>query len=185
MKDVFISYASENRETAQRVAAGLEASGISVWWDRHIQVGSEWDKTIEEALNSAKCVVVLWTAQAKRSRWVRAEVRASLKKILPVMLEPDSIPLPFTGIQALQFLGWHGEAESKNFDIFPALLIEQLADEVEAAIEPQVADRSRVDSPIADFQVIDNLHSPDFRGPRYGSSRKHCFDAVQYIPALS
>ena len=119
MKDVFVSYASEDRAIAQRLAMGLEASGISVWWDRQIQVGSEWDKTIEEALAAAKCVVVLWTGQAKQSRWVRAEARAALKqeKVVPVMLEADAIPLAFTGIQALRFLGWEGGAGSKEYDL--------------------------------------------------------------------
>ncbi len=129
MKDVFISYASENRGTAQQVAVGLEAAGISVWWDRQIQVGSEWDKSIEEALAAAKCVVVLWTSQAKQSRWVRAEARASLKKerMVPVMLETDAIPLAFTGFQALRFLGWDGEVGSKEFDILLGIIKEKLA----------------------------------------------------------
>ena len=119
MKDVFISYASEDRASAQRLAAGLEASGLSVWWDRQIQVGSEWDKSIEDALATAKCVVVLWTRHAKNSRWVRAEARAALKqeRIVPVMLEADSVPLAFTGIQALQCVGWDGAAKTKEFDI--------------------------------------------------------------------
>ncbi|HNP28273.1 MAG TPA: toll/interleukin-1 receptor domain-containing protein, partial [Nitrospirales bacterium] len=119
MKDVFISYASSDRPIAQQLAAGLEQSGVSVWWDRHIQVGSEWDKTIEDALASAKCVVVLWTAHAKDSRWVRAEAREalSLDKVVPVMLEANAIPLAFTGIQALRFLGWDGAAGSKEFEI--------------------------------------------------------------------
>ena len=60
-----MSYASEDRAIAQRLAIGLEASGISVWWDLQIQVGSEWDKTIEEALTAAKCVVVLWTGHGQ------------------------------------------------------------------------------------------------------------------------
>ena len=129
MKDVFISYASEDRPTAQRLAAGLETSGLSVWWDRQIQVGSEWDKSIEEALAAAKCVIVLWTGQAKQSRWVRAEARAALnkKRIVPVMLEADAIPLAFTGIQALQFLGWDGAAESKEFDILLGVIQAKLA----------------------------------------------------------
>ncbi len=80
MKDIFISYAAEDRAIAQRLAGGLEGSGLSVWWDRQIQVGSEWDKTIEDALTAAKCVVVLWTGQAKNSRWVRAEAREALKQ---------------------------------------------------------------------------------------------------------
>jgi hypothetical protein len=126
MKDVFVSYASEDRAIAQRLAIGLEASGISVWWDRQIQVGSEWDKTIEEALTAAKCVVVLWTGHAKQSRWVRAEARAALKKVVPIMLEADSIPLAFTGIQSLQFLGWDGAAESKEFDILLGVIKAQL-----------------------------------------------------------
>ncbi|MGD9850960.1 MAG: toll/interleukin-1 receptor domain-containing protein [Nitrospirales bacterium] len=117
MKDVFISYANEDRSLAQRLAAGLEQSGMSVWWDRQIQVGSEWDKSIEDALAVAKCVVVLWTGHAKASRWVRAEAREALKqeKVIPVLLEADAIPLAFTGIQALRFLGWNGEAGSEEF----------------------------------------------------------------------
>ncbi|MFA9562527.1 MAG: toll/interleukin-1 receptor domain-containing protein, partial [Nitrospirota bacterium] len=129
MKDVFVSYASEDRAIAQRLALGLEASGISVWWDRQIQVGSEWDKTIEEALTAAKCVVVLWTGHAKQSRWVRAEARAALnqEKVVPVMLEADAIPLAFTGIQALRFLGWEGGPGSKEYDILLGVIRSKLA----------------------------------------------------------
>lgn len=124
MKDIFISYASEDRPIAQRLAAGLEGAGLSVWWDRHIEVGSEWDKTIEEALAAAKCVVVLWTGHAKHSRWVRAEAREALKqeKVVPVMLEPNAIPLAFTGIQALRFLGWAGRAGTQEFDILHGVI---------------------------------------------------------------
>lgn len=124
MKDVFISYASEDRPVAQRLAVALEQSGLSVWWDRHIQVGSEWDKTIEDALAAAKCVVVLWTGHAKNSRWVRAEAREALnqEKVVPVMMEAHAIPLAFTGIQALCFLGWEGAAGSKEFDILLSII---------------------------------------------------------------
>ena len=129
MKEVFISYASENRAIAQRVAAGLEAAGISVWWDRNIQIGSEWDKSIEEALKAAKCVVVLWTVPAKQSRWVRAEAHASLKneRMVPVMLEANSVPLSLTGLQALRFFGWEGTPNSKEFEILLQVVQGKLA----------------------------------------------------------
>ncbi len=124
MSDIFISYASENRPIAQRLALALEAAGLSVWWDREIRVGSEWDKTIESALVSAKGVVVLWTRHAKESRWVRAEARRALQdeKIIPVMLEPDAIPLAFTGIQSLRLLGWDGSQEGKPFAVLLAVI---------------------------------------------------------------
>jgi len=131
MKDVFISFASEDRPVAQELAAGLEQSGISVWWDRQIQVGSEWDKTIEDALAAAKCVVVLWTGHAKNSRWVRAEAREALnsEKVVPVMLEANAIPLTFTGIQALCFLGWEGATKSKEFAVLLGVIRAKLAGE--------------------------------------------------------
>lgn len=128
MKDIFISYAAEDRAIAQRLAAGFEQSGLSVWWDRHIQVGSEWDKTIEDALAGAKCVVVLWTAHAKNSRWVRAEAREALKqeKVVPVMLESNAIPLAFTGIQALRFLKWEGGSGTREFEILQSVILAKL-----------------------------------------------------------
>lgn len=129
MKDVFISYASEDRPLAERLAEGLEEAGLSVWWDRQIQVGSEWDTTIEEALASAKCVVVLWTMHAKGSRWVRAEARNALNqhKLVPVLVEANALPLGFTGIQALRFLQWDGSGTSQEFSVLLSVLQAQLA----------------------------------------------------------
>jgi hypothetical protein len=51
---------------------------------------------------------------------VRAEAREALtqEKVVPVMLEANAIPLAFTGIQSLRFLGWNGAAGSKEFEIF-------------------------------------------------------------------
>ena len=66
MADIFISYASEDRERAGRVASVLESCGWSVWWDRKIVVGQAFDKTIESELEAAKCVIVLWSQEIYR-----------------------------------------------------------------------------------------------------------------------
>jgi hypothetical protein len=61
MSDVFLSYASEDRGRVAAIVSALEASGLSVWWDRAIQVGASYDDAIEVALNAARCVVTVWT----------------------------------------------------------------------------------------------------------------------------
>ena len=52
MADVFISYASPDRERARLLADALEQQGVSVWWDREIQPGRPFDDAIEEALTA-------------------------------------------------------------------------------------------------------------------------------------
>src|SRR6476619_1594902 len=71
--DVFISYAKGDRSRAAELASILEPKGLSVWWDRDITPGRTFDDVIEEALTNARSVVVLWSAESVKSRWVRTE----------------------------------------------------------------------------------------------------------------
>ncbi|HZN45149.1 MAG TPA: toll/interleukin-1 receptor domain-containing protein, partial [Nitrospiraceae bacterium] len=58
---------------AKKFADALESRGWSVWWDREIPIGENFDRVIEQELNAARCAVVLWSKESVRSRWVRAE----------------------------------------------------------------------------------------------------------------
>ncbi len=61
MADVFLSYAREDRASAQALAEALALEGWSVWWDHRIIVGEAFDQAIERELHAAKSVVVLWS----------------------------------------------------------------------------------------------------------------------------
>lgn len=108
MSDVFISYSSEDRDDARRLAEELEASGLSVWWDRHIPPGRTYDEVIEEALARARCVVVLWSASSVASDWVKTEaaVGSQRKALVPALLERVEIPLEFRRLQAADLITW-------------------------------------------------------------------------------
>jgi hypothetical protein len=80
MTDVFMSYASEDRERARNLASALEARGWSVWWDRKIVAGETYDQTIERHLESAKSVVVLWSKDSVASEWVKNEATAASER---------------------------------------------------------------------------------------------------------
>ena len=71
MVDIFVSYDSEDADRITSLVSILEAEGWRVWWDRDLVVGPRFDEEIENALNEAQCVVVAWSRNSIRSRWVR------------------------------------------------------------------------------------------------------------------
>jgi hypothetical protein len=73
MSDIFISYSKEDRGKAKDIAEALKQQGFSVWWDRSILPGETFDTVIEEALDAAKCVIVLWSKTSVYKEWVRTE----------------------------------------------------------------------------------------------------------------
>lgn len=93
MADVFISYARDDSETANKLAAELKALGVSVFFDRDVLVaGTDFHKEIAQALGSAKAVVVLLSANTKRSSWVQEELSSVIEKtegprVIPVLLD--------------------------------------------------------------------------------------------------
>jgi hypothetical protein len=117
MSDVFISYANLDRRIAQALADALEALGWSVWWDREIPLGKAFDQVIEEELNAARCVIVLWSEASARSRWVKTEAAAAAERerLLPVLIEDVAIPFEFRRIQTAMLSGWTGDREHPEF----------------------------------------------------------------------
>ncbi len=110
MSDIFISYASEDRERAKTLAEALEAQDWSVWWDRVIPAGRTFDEVIEEAIDAAKCIVVVWSEASVKSRWVRTEAEEGATRgiLVPVLIEDVRIPLAFRRIQAAYLIDWDG-----------------------------------------------------------------------------
>ncbi|MGZ5277126.1 MAG: toll/interleukin-1 receptor domain-containing protein [Caldimonas sp.] len=138
MSDIFISYASADRERAQLLARALQERGWSVWWDRTIPPGRQFDEVIEEALDAARCVVVLWSKASTASGWVKTEAAEAMRRkaLIPALIdEAVKIPLEFRRLQAADLTRWHGAASTPEFEQFCAAIAAGLA----GGVEPQPA----------------------------------------------
>jgi hypothetical protein len=119
MSDIFISYANEDRGKAKDIAEALEHRGFSAWWDRKILPGKTYDTVIEEELDAAECVIVLWSKTSVSKDWVRTEAsEGRIRKILiPVLIERDvRIPIEFRRMQAADLIDWGGKLPHQGFD---------------------------------------------------------------------
>jgi adenylate cyclase len=111
MSDVFISYARSTESEARRIVEALRALGYSVWRDDELPAHRAYSEVIEERLKAAKAVVAVWSAEAVKSHWVRAEANAALEAGTLVQLSVDGVmpPMPFSQIQCADMDGWTGD----------------------------------------------------------------------------
>ena len=115
--DVFISYAREDRERARVLADALEGRGWSVWWDRKIIAGQTFDHTIEQQLEAAGSVVVLWSEHSVASEWVRNEaaVAAERDTLVPALIDTVRPPLEFRRRHTADLTRWTGDPADPEF----------------------------------------------------------------------
>jgi adenylate cyclase len=108
MADIFVSYASEDRDRIKPLIELLEGEGWSVWWDRELVAGPSFEEKIEEALEAARCVVVAWSESSIKSRWCRAEANDGAERDLLVPVRVDDVrpPLAFRSSHTASLIGW-------------------------------------------------------------------------------
>ena len=135
MADIFLSYASGDRERVRPLVEALEAQGWSVWWDRHIRPGQSFDNVIQRELDDARCVVVVWTDDSVGSEWVKNEATIGLNRgvLVPALFDRVQIPLPFIRTQCADLVQWSPEKVTPEIREF----LDAVAGNLEA--EPQVA----------------------------------------------
>ncbi len=129
MVDVFISYERGSKGAARRAAALLRAAGHDVWLDADLPPNRAYADVIRERLDEAKAVLVLWTAAAAASEWVRAEadVARQRHKLVQASLDGADLPLPFNQIHCVPLPGLDGPRAPTTWPRIAAAIDELVA----------------------------------------------------------
>lgn len=109
MPDIFISYSSLDRDRVRPLADALAGRGYDVWWDTTgLSAGDSWRHEIEHQLRAARVVIVCWSREANRSRWVLQEAEEAVRahRLLPVLIDSVEPPFGFRETQALDLQPW-------------------------------------------------------------------------------
>lgn len=98
---LFLSHTSADKDYASRLAGALQLAGASVWFDAwEIRFGDSIPAAINEGLSNLDIFVLLWSADAARSKWVESETNAAIARlmrtdgcrIIPVVLDDATVP---------------------------------------------------------------------------------------------
>ena len=117
MCDIFISYSHHDKEIAERYAHSFERKGWTVFWDKEIPPGKTYDHFINEQLQNARCIVVLWSGASVISDWVKEEAQRGVRRgnLVPIMIEVIDPPLGFGRIEAAELVNWQGDSLNSEY----------------------------------------------------------------------
>jgi TolB-like protein/Flp pilus assembly protein TadD len=120
---VFLSYASEDAQAAERIATALRSAGIEVWLDQsELRGGDAWDRQIRERIHDCQLFIALISAhtEARDEGYFRREWKLAVDRthdmlekkafLLPVAIDatPErgaAVPDKFHEVQWTRFAG--------------------------------------------------------------------------------
>lgn len=148
MADVFLSYARANFAEAQRLAARLRAAGFTLWFDEDLPAHRTFSEVIEEQLEAARSVVVVWSREAVASQWVRSEANRGREKgrLVQVRVDGARLPMPFDQIHCADLSDWKGDEGSPAWKSVVAAIsalagVEAIGDTAPLRIAPKPSGR--------------------------------------------
>jgi hypothetical protein len=96
--DVFVSYSSDDKPTADAVCATLESKGIRCWMaPRDVLPGVDWGGAIIDAINASHVMVLVYSAKANNSPQIKREVERAVNRGLPVIaFRIEDVPMSTT-----------------------------------------------------------------------------------------
>jgi hypothetical protein len=146
MSDIFVSYASEERDRVLPLVNALEKTGWSVFWDRTIPAGKTWRQVIGSEIRACRSVLVVWTEHSIASEWVLEEAETGKRRgiLIPVLLDNVEPPFGFGNIQAANLSAWKGDTSTRAFTHLIADIAAILGPAPTALKEP--ARRRRLDA---------------------------------------
>lgn len=119
---LFVSYAHADGAHVRRMVDALVASGFTVWWDDLIEAGASFAKRIEDKLDAADAVVVVWSATSTKSDWVLDEAAKGRdrKRLVPVTFDGSEPPIGFRQYQVVDLSQWARHGDPAHFAKFEA-----------------------------------------------------------------
>src|SRR5262249_54291310 len=129
MPQIFISYSRKDSPFAGQLVKALTGRGFEVWIDRKIRAGTQWSRTIQQALRASQIMIVVMSPESMASNNVEDEWQYFLdrqKPIIPVKIKPTDDDMHFQ-LNRIQYIDFHAKEFNVAFEELVAEINEKLA----------------------------------------------------------
>lgn len=149
MADLFISYAREDRDAAERLAALFEERLLEVWWDAALVPQDRFRHVIDQEIDAASAVIVLWSDAARSSEWVPDEADRAREagKLIQASLDGRRPPTGFGTRHYVSLSKWQGNPDAAEFQSLVAALKGHLPDRGELKALRAEVERLKAERP--------------------------------------
>jgi pSer/pThr/pTyr-binding forkhead associated (FHA) protein len=122
---VFISYSRKDAEVMERIYNTLQEARLRVWVDKKLEPGvPSWRRAIEKAIDTAGCIVLILSPDAKASKWVEAELdyaETQGKKIFCVLARGDKGSSALLGYTLSQWVNLQKDYDAAMQELIAAV----------------------------------------------------------------
>jgi serine/threonine-protein kinase len=135
-RDIFLSHAGDDASVAVEVCALLEKRGLKCWIaPRNVRAGAVWDEAILDAIEHSSVFLLILSASANKSQFVKNEVNRAFSQGKPIVTFRLEDVAPGRSLEL--YLARHHWT-----DAFPpplAARVENLASSILALLDPEAA----------------------------------------------
>ena len=107
LQHYFVSYSTADRRFVEPIVQVLRTATTDVFLDRDsIAPGDKWKDVLTERLQTADTLVLFWSHNAEKSKWVTREWHTAAgagKRILPVLIDDTPLPEALGDFQWIDF----------------------------------------------------------------------------------
>lgn len=108
LPSVFISYSRRDIDFVNKLVADLRRQRATVWFDKRLRVGKDWQVQLEQAIKQSDAFVLVMSPDSLASEWVQWEIekaREHGKPIFPLWhRECDDVPSELARLQRIDLI---------------------------------------------------------------------------------
>jgi hypothetical protein len=144
MAQIYISYSKSDHQAAKAIVGAIRQAGLNAVDESNLPLGVALEDNIARAIDTAQCVVILWSKAAADSQWLQLEIQRALQawasdRLVLATLDETPLPVGLRDLSPIQITD--GDDSSKQ----------QLIERIKLVLS---SDEHRVAAPKAKWSVV-------------------------------